>query len=84
MIEEALKTVKQFSRETGIVDRNVDLILEGLAAYPSREFLFTPLMTDPIYYALTADDLDSFGRGIGVLERPRGRGVMSGISASDS
>lgn len=83
MIEEALKVVRQFSRETGIVDRNVDLVLEGLAAYPGREFLFTPLMTDPIYYALTPDDINSFGRGIGVLERPRGRGVMTGISAWD-
>ena len=81
MIDEGLVAVREFSKETGIIDRDVDLILEGLAAYPSRAYLWTPDSMDPFYYALEEADRMSWGRAIGVRERPRGIGVMRGISA---
>ena len=79
MIDEALQAVSHFSRETGIIDRDVDLTLEGLAAYPSRAYLWTPDSMDPFYYALEEADRMRWGRAIGVRERPRGIGVMSGF-----
>jgi len=47
---DAVEIVKHFSRQTGIVDKNVDLLLNGLYKFPARQFLFTPFGCNPVYY----------------------------------
>lgn len=49
MFADILSEVARFSRQTGIVDKNVDLLLNGLCKYPAKLFLFTPL-NEHIYY----------------------------------
>lgn len=91
-MNDTVKAVKRFSSVTGIVDKDVDILIDGLFKYPAEEFLFTPFMVKPIYYPVVKrfeeQYLESWpdkgdgrylGRGIAFNKNPRKRATLRGI-----